>query len=132
MVDVRNRGAQTREVEGLARRAERDQPPPEPLVGNRERSMPRSGMDQFAPDLVGDDEQVVMLGDLGNGLHLVAVEDATGRIVRVAEEDHPRGAVDRRREPIGVDPPACGIERNIDSTPPTVSDRGPETGSRSA
>ena len=65
MIDVRHSGARPGQVERLAGRAERDQLPAEPFVADRQRPMDRAGMHQFAPDLVGDHQQVVTFGDLG-------------------------------------------------------------------
>ena len=100
-----HRGSQPGEIERLAGGAEGDQPPLEPFVGDRERAVHRSGVNEFTPDLVGDHEQVAALGDVGNGGHLVDVEHPAGGIVGVAEQDHPRSVIDRGRQPLGVDPP---------------------------
>jgi hypothetical protein len=45
---------------------------------------------QAAVDLVGADDEVVALGELGDAGELVAVEHAADRVVRVAQHEQPR------------------------------------------
>ncbi len=52
-------------------------------------------VDEAVVDLVAVDEQVVLVGDAGDGVELGAVEHRAGRIVRVAEEDALRPRRDR-------------------------------------
>jgi hypothetical protein len=123
VIDVCNGGAQPGEVEGLARGPERDQPTPETFIADRERSVDGARMDQLAPDLVADHQQIVALGDLGDRRHLLVVEDSPCRVVGIAEQDHPGRVVDRGGEPIGRYPPTVRIERDIDPPAPAVGDR---------
>jgi len=122
VVDVCDRGAEPGEVEGFARRTERDEAASESVVADRERAMSDAGMEQLTPDLVGDHEEVVSLRYVGHGGNFLSVEDTPGRIVRVAKQQDLGGRVDGRFEPIGVDPPTVGVERAVDATPPTVGD----------
>ncbi len=106
VVDVGHGGPKAGEVERLARRAEGDQATFEALVADRQRAVhrtatPHSGVHEFAPDLVGDHEQIVTVGDLGNGGHFNVVEHTTGRVVRIAEQDHTGGGIDGRLESLG-------------------------------
>ena len=51
-----------------------------------------SWVEQFAPDLVGDDEEIVALGNVGDRGDFFCVEDAARRVVGVAEQDDLRRA----------------------------------------
>ena len=52
-----------------------------------------SAIDQALVDLIADHQQVVTLDDRRDSLQVLAVEDRSGRVVRVAEEERlrPRG-----------------------------------------
>ena len=63
-------------------------------------------MSQVAPDLVGDHEKVVSLGNFGNRSNFCVIEDAACRVVRVAEQDDFRRDVDGRLESFNVEFPA--------------------------
>ena len=58
-------------------------------------------------DLVGDDEQVVVDGDVGDGSELLGVEHLARRVVRGVEEDEP-GAVRDRGPQLGRVEPVVG------------------------
>ena len=83
----------------------------------------RAGEDEIAPDLVADHEQVVLLGDLGDGREFVATEGAAHRVVRIAGEDHPSSGVDSCLEPFGVQTPALRVERHLDQATAARFDR---------
>ena len=66
MIDVGDGSAEPSEIEGLAGRAECDEPTGESFVADRERTVGGSWVEQFAPDLVGDDEEIVALSNVGD------------------------------------------------------------------
>ena len=84
--------------------------------------MHRTGMQQLAPDLVGDHEQVVTFGDIGDRSDLGRIENASGRVMRVAEEDHLGRGVDRALESCGVKTPSIGIKGAVDAPSAAVGD----------
>ena len=89
---------QPREVEGL--RGGREHDPARGGVGAdaEEAGVVGTGKDHRGVDLVGEDPAVVGRGDRRDALQLVAPEHRAGRVVRVAEDEHPgpggEGAID--------------------------------------
>lgn len=60
-------------------------------------------------DLVGEDEQVVFDGDLGDADHGGAVEDGTGGVVRGVDDEHACSGTDGTIEGLGVDRPPVAV-----------------------
>ena len=80
-------------------------------------------MGQIAPDLVGDHEQVVSLGNIGYGCNFIVIEDAARRVVRVAKQDDLRRVVDCCFESFDVKLPAVGDQRHLDPSAAAVRNR---------
>ncbi len=82
--------------------------------------------DQMFIDLVGDDDEVVFLRELGDDAQLASRVDLAGRIVRSIEQDHLRAAGDRGPEPVGVESPlvAVALQRDGAALGPTEGDAG--------
>ena len=62
--------------------------------------------DERSMDLVGDDEPVVTLDDLGQSAQLVRSEDATQRVVGLTEDDRPGTLGEGRVDAVKVEGPA--------------------------
>ena len=93
------------EAEGLAGRADGDGPLPHAGEGG-DRDVLDVVEGQVLVDLVGHDEQVVLLGHRGDGRELGPVEHLAGRVVGRVEEDEP--GTGRDGGPQGVD-----VEREV-------------------
>ena len=55
-------------------------------LSERDRDVVAPGMREVGPDLVADDQQVVLLGDLGDRGELFARRTRAGRVVRIAQQ----------------------------------------------
>jgi hypothetical protein len=122
VINVCDSGTQAGDVERLAGGPKRDKPTGKSLVTNRERAVYCARVQQLAPDLVGDYEQVVTFGDVSDRRNLFCIENATGRVVRVAKEDHLGRGVDDALETRWVETPSVGIEWTVNATSATVGD----------
>src|SRR5688572_29408499 len=71
--------------------------------------MPRATEHDVAPDLVGEDPQIVTLGDRGELLELRGGPDLADWIERVAQTNHFGARADQRGELIEVDLAGRGI-----------------------
>ena len=64
----------------------------------RERNVTPTVVHEIGVDLVGDDDPVVREGDLRERLEFAPLEDAAGRVLRIAEQQDARGRIDRREQ----------------------------------
>ena len=64
------------------------------MPGSEAKQVCFDAVDQPVVDLVRDDEEVVLLGQLGDGQQVVALHDGAGRVRRVADEDRLRARRD--------------------------------------
>ncbi len=74
--------------------------------------------------LVSDDHDIVAPGQRGDPLQIVAAEDPTSGVVRVAEEIGARPGLERARQPVEVQVPAVrgAPERDVDDAAPIFND----------
>ena len=70
------------------------------------------------PHLVADHDQVVLARDRCNRLQLVALEQPTGRIVRIVEQDGAGFAARPRLQRLLFDAPVGRPERHLAHDPP--------------
>ena len=64
-------------------------------------------VEESAVDLVGQDDDVALAGDVGNGFQVGAGEHAAGRVVGRVDDDQPGLAGDQRAELVGVEAKAA-------------------------
>ena len=55
----------------------------------RERHVVVAGVDELGVDLVADDDEIVLGGELGNPLQLGSLEHSARRVLRMAEDPQP-------------------------------------------
>src|SRR5262249_3833129 len=99
----RYRALEPGQVEGLARRHERDRPLGDFGIERRDGYVALTAEGQLAVDLVGHDREAAAQARLGQARQLRAREDAADRIVRAAEQEESRAVADGRRERVDVD-----------------------------
>ena len=105
---------QTGQVEGLAGRRAGHRVLTEPFVERGEGSIAESRHDQFAVDLVGDDEEVVAQADLADAPQLVGRPDPAGGVVGVAQQHEFHRRVGRTAlEVLEVDAVAVAVEHQV-------------------
>ena len=124
----RERTGQTREVEGLRRRRERDRALGKLGSEAGERKMPMPRKRQVGMDLVRDDDPVVLQRQLAEGGELRAFEDTPAGVVRIAEQEQPCAGIDVRSKLIEVDLEAIrsSQQRVLDQAPTTAQDSSQE------